>query len=265
MGLEACIGTQSPPGLRPLLHCDSIFRGLSRLEETVMPTALRTPRFLQLASGRLLRPGGRSAGGTEGHGGGGVAQVLLRRARLAAVRRHHRARRVLPHAHRGGHLRGPRAGDRRRAARAHRLARGPERAGRPGRRQLRQGRAAVRGAAPAPLRGGRHLGRLPAPGHRQFAAPAPGAGDGRRRPGLLGPAGAARVGARRAARRPGGGVLPGIEHRQLQPRRRAAPAARGARTRPWWRTADRRRPRQAGGGCSKPPTTTTWASRRPST
>jgi hypothetical protein len=92
------------------------------------------------------RPGRTRAGSRCRAGrpaGARVAEVLLRRAGLAAVRRHHRAARVLPHAHRGGHPGRPRRGHRRSVR-----AGGPGRHdGRPGRRQLRQGRAPCSSAA----------------------------------------------------------------------------------------------------------------------
>lgn len=154
------------------------------------------------------------------------AQVFLRRAGLAPVRRHHRTERVLPHAHRGRHLQRP--------GRGHGAA-GAARCGadRPGRRQLRQGGGPVPRAATGRLRGGGHFGGLPAgrPGPAAAAPPAAAhAGPGA---GLFQRAGAARAGRRLAGRaRPGRGaalrVLPRVEHRQLHARRGPGPAAPGA-------------------------------------
>ena len=138
------------------------------------------------------------------------AEVLLRPARLASLRGHHRAARVLPDADRGGDLRGARRGDggrdrcRRRARRSRR-------------RQLRQGGQPVPAARAEPLCRDRHLGRLPARRAAPASARSPAGGHHRPRPGLLGPPRPSRGPARR---RPAGVLLSGLEHRQLHARRR---------------------------------------------
>jgi hypothetical protein len=96
----------------------------------------------------------------------GVAQVLLRRARLAPVRRHHRTRRVLPHPHRGAIFaqHGPRSPPPRWARGTARCwsTWAPATAPRP---------PGCSAAGAAALRGGGHLGGLPARVAGQPAAP----------------------------------------------------------------------------------------------
>ena len=173
-------------------------------------------------------------GRPERRAGTGVAQVLLRLARLEAVRGHHRTARVLPDAYRGGDPRTPRRGDRR----AHRRGR---HAGRSRRRQLRQGGAPVRPAASVALCCDRHLGRVPARCAARARREASAARDARLRPRLLAPP---RPAGRRDDRT-AGFLLSGIEPRQLHPAGGARPAAPGAPACRRRRPAGRRRPGEA--------------------
>ncbi|MNY11746.1 hypothetical protein D3C86_1447930 [compost metagenome] len=158
------------------------------------------------------------------------SEVLLRCARFPVVRGDYRPPRVLPHAHRGIDL--CQRGARHCGARRQRL-----RADRPGRRQLRKGRAAVPQPPAVAVRGARYFRGVPArhadrPATAESADSDAGAGRGPLRP------------ARPAQRRPAwpaAVLLPGLQHRQLRPDRgaRAAPApACGGRARR--RRADRR-------------------------
>ena len=114
-------------------------------------------------------------------------------------------------------------------------------AGGPGRRQLREGRAAVWRAAAEPLRRGGHFRRLPARRTERAAV-------ARIRNWMLGsawispPPGLAAAGRRRRA----AAVLSGLQHRQLHARGALPPSCAGRVWRPGRRAADRGRPGQAG-------------------
>ena len=168
-----------------------------------------------------------------------AAQVLLRRARLAAVRGDHRVARVLPDAHRGGHLR-PRT----RAAWRQQL--GPvatlvdlgagncEKAAAPVRRRSPCSATWRWTSRPSYLRDSLEILQRQHPAldmlgvgldFSQTLALPDEVGDGPRTP-----------------------VLPGLEHRQLHAGRGAGLPAAGARRLRRRRAADRRRPGQAGCG-----------------
>ena len=73
--------------------------------------AVKTPRLLQIAPDDPAAIRAELLAGLTAPTASDVAQVPLRRARLAAVCRHHRTARVLSDAHRGGDLRDGAAGD----------------------------------------------------------------------------------------------------------------------------------------------------------
>ena len=216
-----------PPRPRPYHRTPDDDAGPSTHPRTPLPAA--PPRQHAGGAARAARGAARATRSA-------LAQVLLRPARLAPVRSHHRAGRVLPHPHRGGDLRAPcrRHGARDRPA-GH--ARGP------GRGQLREGDAAAAGTSAGRLRGDRHLGGVPARGAADGAAAPPRAGRHRRRHGLL------RC-LRPAPGRAAGPVrllLPRFQHRQLHARGGAGLPGATARARQRRRAAGRRRPREAGG------------------
>ena len=200
---------------------------------------------------RRTRRGARRAAGVAGERS---AEVLLRPPRLAPVRGDHRAARVLPDAHRGVDLRAPRGRPGARGRLRHHVDR-------PRCRQLREGDAAVPAARAAPLRRGRHLGRLPARRAAPGAARASGDRNRRPRPRLLAPARAAG----RHRRRPAGVLLSRLEHRQFRARRSAAVPAPRPRSGGGRRPGDRRRSGEAQPRSSRRRTTTRSASPRRST
>ena len=220
---------------------------------------MRSPRFIDCTPPGPQPLAAEAAAGLLARRRAPAAQVLLRRAGLAPVRRHHRTARVLPHAHRGGHLRASTAPTSPRPCTPPSAAAPRWSTWAPAIAPRRRGLFAAFG----PRATWRWTSRSTSCGHAAApAAAAPGASRWwawawTSRPGWPCPPD--------LVARPGAGVLPGLQHRQLRARRalrllREAHAAAAGR-----RAADRRRPASSRRTCWRPPTTTRWASPPPST
>ena len=134
---------------------------------------------------------------------------------------------------------------------------------RPGRRQLRQGGPPVPAAASGPVRGDRHLGRLPARVAGTPAAALPATSRCGRWAWIFPAASRCRPRVRAEKRL---FFYPGSSIGNFTPdEARRLPAPRARPVRPRRRPPDRHRPGQGPAPCWTPPTTMRWASPPPST